>query len=153
MSASAADGGRKVICADGWRVTMHVEVRRDPLQGPDSERQGPTNRMSAAILSGNPTVRAPRHLTETERQVTSKAAVECSAPPLETNTRPPLQLNIVKRPTRTAAGQDQHTDSYQPMPDTGNRAGVPRASLDAASARMSSWPLTISRSSAIDSAR
>jgi hypothetical protein len=54
MSASAAEVGRKVICADGWRVTMHVEVRRGPLQGPDSERQGPTNRMSAAMFSGSP---------------------------------------------------------------------------------------------------
>ncbi len=27
MSASAAEVGRKVICADGWRVTMHIEVR------------------------------------------------------------------------------------------------------------------------------
>ena len=57
--------------------------------------------------------------------------VECRAPPLEINTRPPLQLNIVKRPTRTAASQDQHTDSYQPMPDMGSRAGVPRAGRDA----------------------
>ena len=54
MSASAAEVGRKVICADGWRVTMHIEVRRGPLQGPDSERQGPTNRMSAAMFSGSP---------------------------------------------------------------------------------------------------
>jgi hypothetical protein len=32
MSASAAEVevGREVICADGWRVTMHVEVRRGP---------------------------------------------------------------------------------------------------------------------------
>jgi hypothetical protein len=57
--------------------------------------------------------------------------VERRAPPLETNTRPPLQLNIVKRPTRTVAGQDQHNDSYQLMPDTGNRGGVPRAGRDA----------------------
>ena len=64
MSASGAEVGRKVICADGWRVTMHVEVRRGPLEGPDSERQGPTNRMSAAMFSGSPTVRAPRYLTE-----------------------------------------------------------------------------------------
>ena len=54
MSASAAEVGRKVICADGWRVTMHIEVRRGPLQGPNSERQGPTNRMSAAMFSGSP---------------------------------------------------------------------------------------------------
>jgi hypothetical protein len=38
---------------------------------------------------------------------------------------------MIKRPTRTDAGQDQHTDSYQLMPDTGNRAGVPRAGRDA----------------------
>jgi hypothetical protein len=54
MSASAADVGRKVIWGDGWRVTMHVEVRRGPLQGPDCEHQGPTNRMSAAMFSGSP---------------------------------------------------------------------------------------------------
>jgi hypothetical protein len=54
MSASAAEVGRHVICTDGWRVTMHVELRRGPLQGPDSERQGPTNRMSAAMFSGGP---------------------------------------------------------------------------------------------------
>jgi hypothetical protein len=29
MSASAADVGRRVICADGWRVTVHDEVRVD----------------------------------------------------------------------------------------------------------------------------
>jgi hypothetical protein len=34
------------------------------LQGPDSQRQGPTNRMSAAMFAGSPTVRAPGHLTE-----------------------------------------------------------------------------------------
>ena len=64
MPASAAEVGRKVICPDGWRVTMHIEVRRGPLQGRDSERQGPTNRMSAAMFSGSPHSSAPRHLTE-----------------------------------------------------------------------------------------
>ena len=57
--------------------------------------------------------------------------VECRGPPLETNTRPPLQLNIVGRPTRTAAGQDPHTGSDQLLPDMGSRAGVPRAGRDA----------------------
>ena len=34
MYARAAEVGvgGEVICADGWRVTMHVEVRRGPLQ-------------------------------------------------------------------------------------------------------------------------
>ena len=56
MSASAADVGvgREVIWADGWRVIMHVEVRSGPLHGPDSERQQPTNPMSAALFSGSP---------------------------------------------------------------------------------------------------
>ena len=57
--------------------------------------------------------------------------VECRAPPLETNTRPPLQLNTVGRPTRTAADQDQHPGSDQLLPDTGSRAGVPPAGRDA----------------------
>ena len=77
--------------------------------------------------------------------------VEGRGPPLETNTRPPLQLKIVKRPTRTAAGQDQHTGSYQLMPDmVAGLAYHEPAVMPAASARMSSWPLAISRSSAID---
>ena len=70
--------GRKVICADGWRVTMHVEVRRGPLQGPDSERQGPTNRMSAAMFSGGPHSTRATTSDRTERQVTSKAADEAT---------------------------------------------------------------------------
>ena len=78
MSASAAEVGRKVICADGWRVTMHVEVRRGPLQGPDSERQGPTNRMSAAMFSGSPHSTRATMSDRTERQVTSEAADEAT---------------------------------------------------------------------------
>ena len=54
MAARAAQIGRHVLCTGGWRVTMHVEVRRGPLQGPDSQRQEPTNRMSAAMFSGTP---------------------------------------------------------------------------------------------------
>jgi hypothetical protein len=72
MSASAAEVGLKFIYADGWRVTMHVEVRRGPLQGPDSERQGPTNRMSAAMFSGSPHSTRATTSDRTERQVTSK---------------------------------------------------------------------------------
>jgi hypothetical protein len=72
MSASAAEVGvgREVICADGWRVTMHVEVRRGPpiVQGPDSERQGPTNRMSAAMFSGSPHSTRATTPDRTERQ-------------------------------------------------------------------------------------
>ena len=78
MSASAADVGRKVICADGWRVTMHVEVRKGPLQGPDSEHQGPTNRMSAAMFSGSPHRTRATMSDRTERQVTSEAADEAT---------------------------------------------------------------------------
>ena len=78
MSTSAANGGRKVMCADGWRVTMHVEVRRGPLQGPDSERQGPTNRMSAAMFSGSPHSTRATMSDRTERQVTSEAADEAT---------------------------------------------------------------------------
>ena len=78
MSASAADVGRKVICADGWRVTMHVEVRRGPSQGPDSERQGSNNRMSAAMFSGSPHSTRATTPDRTERQVTSEAADEAT---------------------------------------------------------------------------
>jgi hypothetical protein len=75
MSASAAEVGRHVICTDGWRVTMHVEVRRGPLPGPDSTaalcpanapvsaRDLPTGCQQQCSLVV-PTVRAPRHLTE-----------------------------------------------------------------------------------------
>jgi hypothetical protein len=78
MSASAANVGLKVICADGWRVTMHVEVRRGPLQGPDCEHQGPTNRMSAAMFSGSPHRTRATMSDRTERQVTSEAADEAT---------------------------------------------------------------------------
>src|SRR5215211_3199330 len=78
MSASAAEVGRNLICADGWRVTMHVEVRRGPLQGPDRERQGPTNRMSAAMFSGSPHSTRASMSDRTERQVTSEAADEAA---------------------------------------------------------------------------
>src|SRR5215203_492258 len=78
MSASAAEAGCHVICADGWRVTMHVEVRRDPLQGPDRERQGPTNRMSAAMFSGSHHSTRASISDRTERQVTSEAADEAA---------------------------------------------------------------------------
>jgi hypothetical protein len=78
MSASAAEVGRNVICADGWRVTMHVEVRRGPLQGPDRERQGSTNRMSAAMFSGSPHSTRAMMSDRTERHVTSEAADEAT---------------------------------------------------------------------------
>ncbi len=78
MSASAADVGLRVMCAEGWRVTMHVEVRRDPLQGPDGERQGPTNRMSAAMFSGSPHSTRAVMSDRTERHVTSEAADEAT---------------------------------------------------------------------------
>jgi hypothetical protein len=57
---------------------MHVEVRRGPLQGPDRERQGPTNRMSAATFSGSPHSTRASMSDRTERQVTSEAADEAA---------------------------------------------------------------------------
>ena len=78
MSASAAEAGCHVICADGWRVTMHVEVHRGPLQGPDSERQGPTNRMSAAMFSGSPHSTRGTTSDRIDRQVISEAADEAT---------------------------------------------------------------------------
>src|SRR5688572_8054921 len=78
MSASAAEVGvgREVICVDGWRVTMHVEVRRGPLQGRIvSARDLPTGCQQQCSLVV-PTVRAPRYFDRTERQVTSKAAAK-----------------------------------------------------------------------------
>jgi hypothetical protein len=64
MSASAAEVGRKVICADGWRVTMHIEVRRGPYKGQIvSARDLPTGCQQQCSLVV-PTVRAPRCLTD-----------------------------------------------------------------------------------------
>ena len=67
MSASAAEVGvgREVIWADGWRLTMHVEVRRGPhCKGQIlSARDLPTGCQQQCSLVV-PTVRAPRHLTE-----------------------------------------------------------------------------------------
>jgi hypothetical protein len=78
MSASAAEVRRQVICTDGWRVTVHVEVPRGPLHGPDSGRQGPTNRMSAAMFSGSAHSTRATTSDRTERQVTSEAANEAT---------------------------------------------------------------------------
>ena len=64
MSASAAEVGCHVICADGWRVIMHVEVRRGPYKGQMvSARDLPTGCQQRCSLVV-PTVRAARHLTE-----------------------------------------------------------------------------------------
>jgi hypothetical protein len=76
MFASAAEVGCHIIRADGWRVTMHVEVRRGPLQGPDCECQGPTNRMSAAIFSGSPHSTRGTTSDRTDRQVTSEQPIK-----------------------------------------------------------------------------
>jgi hypothetical protein len=46
------------------------------LQGPDSGRQGPTNRMSAEMFSGSPHSTRATASGRTERQVTSKPADE-----------------------------------------------------------------------------
>ena len=74
MSASAAEVGvgREVICTDGWRVTMHVEVRRGPhCKGQIlSARDLPTGCQQQCSLVV-PTVRATTS-DRTERQVTSK---------------------------------------------------------------------------------
>jgi hypothetical protein len=48
------------------------------LQGPDSERQGPTNRMSAAMFSGSPHSTRAMMSDRTERHVTSEAADEAT---------------------------------------------------------------------------
>jgi hypothetical protein len=65
MSASAAEVGRKIICADGWRVTMHVEVRRGPNCKGQIVSAGdlPTGCQQQCSLVV-PTVRALGHLTE-----------------------------------------------------------------------------------------
>jgi hypothetical protein len=80
MSARAAEVGvgREVICADGWRVTMHVEVRRGPnCKGQIvSARDLPTGCQQQCSLVV-PTVRATTS-DRTERQVTSKAADEAT---------------------------------------------------------------------------
>jgi hypothetical protein len=80
MSASAAEVrvGREVFCADGWRVTMHVEVRRGPhCKGQIvSARDLPTGCQQQCSLVV-PTVRATTS-DPTERQVTSKAADEAT---------------------------------------------------------------------------
>jgi hypothetical protein len=74
MSASAAEVGvgREVIWADGWRLTMHVEVRRGPhCKGQIlSARDLPTGCQQQCSLVV-PTVRATTS-DRTERQVTSK---------------------------------------------------------------------------------
>jgi hypothetical protein len=48
------------------------------LQEPDSERQGPTNRMSAAVFSGSPYTTRATTPNRTERQATSEAADEAT---------------------------------------------------------------------------
>ena len=77
MSASAAEVGvgREVICADGWRVTMHVEVRRGPnCKGQIvSARDQPGCQQQCSLVV--PTVRAttsdpdraPSHLKSSRR--------------------------------------------------------------------------------------
>jgi hypothetical protein len=44
MSASAAEVGRHVICTDGWRVTMHVELRRGHYKGQIVSARDPPTR-------------------------------------------------------------------------------------------------------------
>ena len=78
MSASAAEVGvgREVIWADGWRLTMHVEVRRGPhCKGQIlSARDLPTGCQQQCSLVV-PTVRATTS-DRTERQVTSKQSTK-----------------------------------------------------------------------------
>ena len=99
MSASAAEVGRKVICADGWRVTMHLEVHKGPLQGPDSERQGPTNRMSAAMFSGGSHSTRASRSDRTERQVSSEAADEARRSTRSASTKISLPREMQRPPT------------------------------------------------------
>ncbi len=81
MSASAAEVGvgREVICADGWRVTMHVEVRRGPhCKGQIvSARDLPTGCQQQCSLVVPHSTRATTS-DRTERPVTSKAADEAT---------------------------------------------------------------------------
>ena len=80
MSASAAEVGvgREVICADGWRVTMHVEVRRGHHCKGQIVSAGdlPTGCQQQCSLVV-PTVRATTS-DRTECPVTSKAADEAT---------------------------------------------------------------------------
>src|SRR5512132_2346057 len=62
-------------------------------KGPDRERQGPTNRMSAAMFSGSPHSTRATTSDRTERQLTSEAADEA------TGTR---TANGARRATRRA---------------------------------------------------
>jgi hypothetical protein len=81
---------------------MHVEVRRGTSQGPDSERQGPTNRMSAAMFSGSPHSTRATMSDRTERQVTSEAADEATGTRTACGTR-----RIEKLATKGAIGQGE----------------------------------------------
>ena len=81
MSATAAEVGvgREVICADGWRVTMHVEVRRGPICKGQivSARDLPTE-CQQQCFSGSPHSTRATMSDRTERQVTSEAADEAT---------------------------------------------------------------------------
>jgi hypothetical protein len=124
MSASAAEVGRKVICADGWRVTMHVEVRRGLLQGPDNERQEPTNRMSAAMFSGSPHSTRTSNLTEPSTKSPQKQ-------PTKQQEREPLTALVDRS---KAAGSTRpsppHYSRQEPPPSFSKRsdAQIPRQS-------------------------
>src|SRR5215217_2826807 len=61
----------------GESLCMSNSVEAD-LHGPDGERQGPTNRMSAAMFSGSPHSTRASMSDRTERQVTSEAADEAA---------------------------------------------------------------------------
>lgn len=131
MSASAAEVGRKVICADGWRVTMHVEVRRGPLQGPDSERQGPTNRMSAAMFSGSPHSTRATISDRTERQVTSEAADEATGTRRSTRSAS-TRISLPARCSTVVIGDTVRVAITEPCPpwrDDHTAAGRPTQRL------------------------
>ena len=102
MSARAAEVGvgREVICADGWRVTMHVDVRRGPnCKGQKvSARDLPTGCQQQSSLVV-PTVRATTS-DRTERQVTSKAADEATG--TRRSTRQPAPGSAFPREAATA---------------------------------------------------
>jgi hypothetical protein len=94
MSASAAEVGvgREVIWADGWRLTMHVEVRRGPhCKGQIlSARDLPTGCQQQCSLVV-PTVRATTS-HRIERQVTSKQPTK--RPEREGRCGQPAQISL-----------------------------------------------------------
>src|SRR5215207_1529098 len=78
MASCAESGCPQVRQRSGWGAKLSAPTVGEspcmsksveaPLQGPDSERQGPTNRMSAAMFSGSPHSTRTTTPDRTERQ-------------------------------------------------------------------------------------